>query len=334
MDLYTVDPDLDIFRLDLYQVNYTLQIPSQMYTHAIFKDDADDTYCIYEDSIQELIQASEFLFDTTLLDDHHLLLKCSLDNFKKNMIDNTVKILLFESCEESIIYIPLILDHSSTSSTKESTSSTKESTSSTKESTFLQIKFTIKSLSNYEKTGRIFHKSLRNKLLPTYSEVLSFNNLFIGNIEAGKMILDTFHLDKRPIGLLIGCCGIFIPKEFMKSVRTISYFHENKIIRYNTPTMTYLRCKIEDEINFDIEPFLNITSNIINMFIENDENVVIFCYAGISRSATILLNYLMTSIRLSLKRASMLVLKTRSIRPNDGFLKKLCDIDKELHEHK
>jgi protein-tyrosine phosphatase len=77
----------------------------------------------------------------------------------------------------------------------------------------------------------------------------------------------------------------------------------------------------EDIIRFFISAF---------HFINNDVTLV-HCYAGISRSATIVISYLMRSNKISYIDAYNLVLKERPIiSPNVGFMKQLYRYGKLL----
>ena len=51
------------------------------------------------------------------------------------------------------------------------------------------------------------------------------------------------------------------------------------------------------------------------------------CQSGVSRSATIVLAFLMTKRSMDLTEAVKTVRRKRKINPNDGFLKQLCDLN-------
>lgn len=51
---------------------------------------------------------------------------------------------------------------------------------------------------------------------------------------------------------------------------------------------------------------------------------------GVSRSATCVIAYLMIAKRMSASEAIRTVRLRREIRPNDGFLQQLADLDNEL----
>ncbi|RMX51358.1 hypothetical protein pdam_00011383 [Pocillopora damicornis] len=62
--------------------------------------------------------------------------------------------------------------------------------------------------------------------------------------------------------------------------------------------------------------------------------VLVHCNAGVSRSVTVVLGYLMSSKRLPLEEALKIVKKARpSAKPNVGFLHQLEDYQTRLHLH-
>uniref|UniRef100_A0A287CWD7 Dual specificity phosphatase 13B n=1 Tax=Ictidomys tridecemlineatus TaxID=43179 RepID=A0A287CWD7_ICTTR len=58
--------------------------------------------------------------------------------------------------------------------------------------------------------------------------------------------------------------------------------------------------------------------------------VLVHCVVGVSRSATLVLAYLMLHQQLSLRQAVITVREHRWIFPNRGFLHQLCQLDKKL----
>ena len=80
------------------------------------------------------------------------------------------------------------------------------------------------------------------------------------------------------------------------------------------------------------------TSNIIQyfkeciLFIEESDKIYIHCSAGISRSPTIVIAYLMWKVRVSFDQAFKYVKKIRHyINPNEGFIAQLKEFDKLLN---
>lgn len=58
--------------------------------------------------------------------------------------------------------------------------------------------------------------------------------------------------------------------------------------------------------------------------------VLVHCVVGVSRSATLVLAYLMLHQQLSLQQAIITVRERRWIFPNRGFLRQLCQLDQQL----
>ena len=54
------------------------------------------------------------------------------------------------------------------------------------------------------------------------------------------------------------------------------------------------------------------------------------CKQGASRSATIVLAFLMIKRHMTVAEATRLVRSKREICPNDGFLQQLCDLNEKL----
>lgn len=58
------------------------------------------------------------------------------------------------------------------------------------------------------------------------------------------------------------------------------------------------------------------------------------CYQGISRSATLVLAYLMMRENMSLEDAIVLVRKRREVFPNSGFLRQLIELEEQLQKER
>lgn len=108
----------------------------------------------------------------------------------------------------------------------------------------------------------------------------------------------------------------------------INYYKENNI--------DFMYIDIEDDINSDISKYFDITYNFINKHLQNNENVLVHCYAGISRSSTIIINYLLRYLyennKVSccpckvLRNIILYSQKKRPvINPNSGFINQLTN---------
>ena len=92
-----------------------------------------------------------------------------------------------------------------------------------------------------------------------------------------------------------------------------------------------LHLKVRDDKNFDIIPFFKQSNDFINKARESGNNILIHCKAGISRSATFAIAYLIEYFGYDFNSALELIKKHRDrINPNDGFIKQLKQYEKTV----
>jgi protein-tyrosine phosphatase len=90
----------------------------------------------------------------------------------------------------------------------------------------------------------------------------------------------------------------------------------------------YIPC---DDNNFNIKQYFNQTFSIIDRELKAGKNVLVHCYAGVSRSATIVIAYLMRKYRWSMFKAINFVRSRRLIiNPNIYFVYQLQEYQMEL----
>ncbi|XP_053548865.1 dual specificity protein phosphatase 13 [Bombina bombina] len=96
-------------------------------------------------------------------------------------------------------------------------------------------------------------------------------------------------------------------------------------------TITYHGIPANDLPDFDMSKYFYSASEFIHKALNIDgARLLVHCVVGISRSATLVLAYLMIHQHLSLKEAIQKVQEKRWISPNAGFLRQLLNLDKEL----
>ncbi|KAM9323760.1 dual specificity protein phosphatase 13A-like [Gastrophryne carolinensis] len=101
---------------------------------------------------------------------------------------------------------------------------------------------------------------------------------------------------------------------------------------YN-PTITYHGVPADDCPGFDMSKYFYSASEFIHKALNNPgDKVLVHCAVGISRSATLVLAYLMIHHQLTLIQAIQKVQENRWISPNSGFLRQLLRLDKELQQ--
>ena len=100
--------------------------------------------------------------------------------------------------------------------------------------------------------------------------------------------------------------------------------------RFKQFKQTTLRVPVTDDRGEDIYPFLDHVADAVHELISHEENVVVHCQAGVSRSTVIVLAYLIKYEKRSLRNAYNLVLEKRPVvRPNTTFLHALVKFERE-----
>lgn len=135
-------------------------------------------------------------------------------------------------------------------------------------------------------------------------------NLYLGGWEA---VLDSPSLHEHGIRSLV-CC--------MRELE----FPDSKFL----PDVEYHRVDVEDMGREPIDLFFPEATEFIHNQLLQERPVLIHCKAGVSRSASVLLAYLMEYCGHSLYDAFVLTLRHRpTITPNPGFMETLRDYEKE-----
>ncbi|XP_044276049.1 dual specificity phosphatase 29-like [Varanus komodoensis] len=96
----------------------------------------------------------------------------------------------------------------------------------------------------------------------------------------------------------------------------------------------YYGIEAEDSTDFDLSIYFRPASAYIHKALgAPNGRILVHCVLGKSRSATLVLAYLMIFQNFSLPEAVERILQSRAISPNRGFLKQLQDLNMEL-QHK
>ncbi|KAK8744241.1 hypothetical protein OTU49_001079 [Cherax quadricarinatus] len=85
-----------------------------------------------------------------------------------------------------------------------------------------------------------------------------------------------------------------------------------------------------DMPGFYIKPYLRDAADFIDGALKSGGRVLVHCQCGISRSAVLVVAFLMLKRGMNVQTALANIKKKRSIFPNQGFLSQLCDLDYEL----
>ncbi|KAJ2933431.1 hypothetical protein H1R20_g3669, partial [Candolleomyces eurysporus] len=83
---------------------------------------------------------------------------------------------------------------------------------------------------------------------------------------------------------------------------------------------------IADQDNEDLRPHLEAVCNYIDAALKSGKNVLVHCHQGVSRSAAVVIAYLIRNQAMTFDNAhSFLRRKRACIKPNSGFMKALQD---------
>ncbi|KAG7216414.1 hypothetical protein INR49_021666 [Caranx melampygus] len=98
-------------------------------------------------------------------------------------------------------------------------------------------------------------------------------------------------------------------------------------------TVKYYGVPANDLPTFDLSPFFYPAAAFIHQALTSGGKVFVHCAVGVSRSAALVLAYLMIHHHLSLLSSIRCVQEKRWIFPNRGFLRQLMALDRQLQEN-
>lgn len=89
-----------------------------------------------------------------------------------------------------------------------------------------------------------------------------------------------------------------------------------------------------DMLSFDLSQYFTEAANFIESALLSNGKVLVHCYQGISRSATLVLAFLMLKCEMTAQEAIKTVRSKREIIPNNSFLRQLCDLNQRLADQR
>eukprot|EP01071_Lankesteria_metandrocarpae_P006365 Lankesteria_metandrocarpae@DN4329_c0_g1_i1.p1 len=99
-----------------------------------------------------------------------------------------------------------------------------------------------------------------------------------------------------------------------------------------TATIPLCHVDVADSGVEPISEFFNDAADFIDKFLNRGESVLVHCKSGVSRSATVILCYLVTRKNFSLHDAFFHVRSKREVvSPNMGFMRQLCAVERSTH---
>ncbi|KAJ1694093.1 hypothetical protein LUZ63_010791 [Rhynchospora breviuscula] len=133
-------------------------------------------------------------------------------------------------------------------------------------------------------------------------------------------------------GLYLGSVGAALNKDKLKA---LNITHVLTVARSLQPAypgeFIYKKIDVLDSPETRLEDYFEECINFIDEAISTGGNVLVHCFAGRSRSVTIVVAYLMKKHRMTREVAFSLVISKRSLAaPNSGFMRQLDNFEKLL----
>eukprot|EP01016_Furgasonia_blochmanni_P000282 TRINITY_DN10030_c0_g1_i3.p1 TRINITY_DN10030_c0_g1~~TRINITY_DN10030_c0_g1_i3.p1 ORF type:complete len:140 (+),score=39.09 TRINITY_DN10030_c0_g1_i3:64-483(+) len=102
-------------------------------------------------------------------------------------------------------------------------------------------------------------------------------------------------------------------------------------LNYDTSKIAHKVIDADDTYTFDLSEFFEETFDFIETQRKAQKNVLVHCFAGVSRSSTIVIAYLMKKKKMTFEKAFAFVKQKRFLAsPNLGFAKQLKDYEKKV----
>ncbi|KAH9518822.1 Dual specificity protein phosphatase 3 [Bulinus truncatus] len=108
-----------------------------------------------------------------------------------------------------------------------------------------------------------------------------------------------------------------------------AYHVNTNHVMYQKKGIKFLGIEATDMMNFDMAKYFYAASDFIQEGITIGK-VFVHCVQGVSRSATLVIAYLMIKSHMTVQDAVRLVRSKREISPNPGFLQQLCNLNEKL----
>ncbi|XP_074660999.1 dual specificity protein phosphatase 3-like [Tubulanus polymorphus] len=88
-----------------------------------------------------------------------------------------------------------------------------------------------------------------------------------------------------------------------------------------------------DATAFDLSQYFYEAADFIENALRENGKLLVHCREGVSRSATLVIAFLMIKRRVQIRDAVRLVRRGREIYPNDGFVEQLCKLNDQLRKN-
>ncbi|XP_021373972.1 dual specificity protein phosphatase 3-like isoform X4 [Mizuhopecten yessoensis] len=89
--------------------------------------------------------------------------------------------------------------------------------------------------------------------------------------------------------------------------------------------------KALDHSSYNMTPHFSAAAKFIEKALKSNGKIYVHCSMGISRSATVVLAFLLLKQNLGLMEAVKTIRAKREVFPNEGFIRQLCILESTLH---
>lgn len=127
--------------------------------------------------------------------------------------------------------------------------------------------------------------------------------------------------------------GLFLSSYWNISNESLIGMKIENVINISSVKFSFRECvkrvmeiEIEDSENTNISKYFTKTSRFICNSLINNENILVYCFAGMSRSPTIICAFLIKKRKMSYKEAVAYLSSKKRIDINQGFIQQLENI--------
>jgi len=186
--------------------------------------------------------------------------------------------------------------------------------------------FTRKSLTEYDPAFNMTNDERERMKIIEHERGLAFNKFYrFGRTAEPSLVLDDF--------LFLGNMQHATNRESLErfQIKNILNVCDLRLSQSIIDNFNVIHIPMPDEPRTNIKQHFDRTNELLHEIYEKKERCLVHCAAGISRSATIVLAYLMKYHHNTLKEAFYFLIEKRpQIWPNEGFLLQLIRYETEL----
>jgi dual specificity MAP kinase phosphatase len=153
-----------------------------------------------------------------------------------------------------------------------------------------------------------------------YQTNIEHLNSFNANLEyeSPDHIIDNIYLGSQK-------CGVDVNKLFELNIKYVLILGKGMTRNFND--VIYKVIEIDDSLEQDLSNYIKEALKFISESQQNNSNILVHCVSGISRSASIVIAYIMDKHKMNYDQAfSYVKTKRVTIRPNSNFIAQLNNL--------